>query len=277
MSVIGQQIKKYRSVKGITQEQLGRLIGVTTQAVSKWECGGTPDAELLPALADVFGVSIDALFGREEQNISRSLADKLCGMPEHQAYRDAFNLLWSVEIGILNNTIQDEHFVSQFVDYAAFAEGKRDYFIKAMQDGGMLTIRLSPDLNYGFLMVEPKTSLREQLVDRERLRQVFEIFADKTLLDILFFMYSRPNTPITASFIGKYTGLSDEEVQHCMKKLCRSHLATHQAINTAEGEMHTYLFHQESSVVPLLCFADEIAKEDFTDLSLVFTRQKPLL
>ena len=67
MSVIGQQIKKYRSVKGITQEQLGRLIGVTTQAVSKWECGGTPDAELLPALADVFGVSIDALFGREEQ------------------------------------------------------------------------------------------------------------------------------------------------------------------------------------------------------------------
>ena len=48
MSVIGQQIKKYRTLRGITQEQLGNTIGVTTQAVSKWERGGTPDAELLP-------------------------------------------------------------------------------------------------------------------------------------------------------------------------------------------------------------------------------------
>ena len=36
MSVIGEQIKKIRTEKGITQEQLGELIGVTTQAVSRW-------------------------------------------------------------------------------------------------------------------------------------------------------------------------------------------------------------------------------------------------
>lgn len=35
MSVIGKQIKKYRTQKGYTQEQLGQLLGVTTQAVSK--------------------------------------------------------------------------------------------------------------------------------------------------------------------------------------------------------------------------------------------------
>ena len=44
MSVIGKQIKRYRTQKGLTQEQLGQLLGVTTQAVSKWERGGTPDA-----------------------------------------------------------------------------------------------------------------------------------------------------------------------------------------------------------------------------------------
>ena len=70
MSVIGKQIKKYRMEKGITQEQLGELAGVTTQAVSKWERGGTPDVELLPSLSEVLNVSIDALFGREEQNLS---------------------------------------------------------------------------------------------------------------------------------------------------------------------------------------------------------------
>lgn len=44
MSVIGKQIKKYCIKKGLTQEQLGQLLGVTTQAVSKWERGCTPDA-----------------------------------------------------------------------------------------------------------------------------------------------------------------------------------------------------------------------------------------
>ena len=43
MSVIGEQIKKYRVQKRYTQEKLGNMIGVTTQAVSKWERGGTPD------------------------------------------------------------------------------------------------------------------------------------------------------------------------------------------------------------------------------------------
>lgn len=42
MSVIGEQIKKYRIRKKYTQENLGSMIGVTTQAVSKWERGGTP-------------------------------------------------------------------------------------------------------------------------------------------------------------------------------------------------------------------------------------------
>ncbi|MEE0264644.1 MAG: helix-turn-helix transcriptional regulator, partial [Acutalibacteraceae bacterium] len=69
MSVVGKQIKKYRIEKGITQEQLGQLVGVTTQAVSKWERGGTPDAELLPKLSQVLSVSIDSLFGLGEENL----------------------------------------------------------------------------------------------------------------------------------------------------------------------------------------------------------------
>lgn len=277
MSVIGQQIKKYRLAKEITQEQLGRLIGVTTQAVSKWECGSTPDAEILPALAEALGVSIDTLFGREKRNVAHFLADKLCRVSEQEAFCDAFNMMWALEIGLINNIVQDEYFVSQFVDSPTPVDGKKDYFTKIVQNSGISTVRLSPDLKYCFLMVEPQASMREQLADRESLRQVFEVFADKTLLDILFLMYSRQNTPITASFIGKHIGLSNDEVERCMEKLCQNHLATCEAIVTADGEIHTYMFHQESSVIPLLCFADEIAKPDFVDLSAVFTRTKPLM
>ena len=51
MDTIGQQIKRYRVERGYTQEKLGQLIGVTSQAVSKWERGSVPDAELIPLIA----------------------------------------------------------------------------------------------------------------------------------------------------------------------------------------------------------------------------------
>jgi len=59
---IGSRIAKLRRDKGITQDQLAERMGVSPQAVSKWENGiACPDISLLPALAGFFGISIDEL------------------------------------------------------------------------------------------------------------------------------------------------------------------------------------------------------------------------
>ena len=61
---IGSTIKELRLKQEITQEQLSAYLGVTPQAVSRWEAnGGYPDMEMVPAIANYFGVSIDELFG----------------------------------------------------------------------------------------------------------------------------------------------------------------------------------------------------------------------
>ena len=60
---IGEKIKILRKAKGISQESLAQALGVTFQAVSKWETNvTTPDVGLIPAVASFFGVSIDELF-----------------------------------------------------------------------------------------------------------------------------------------------------------------------------------------------------------------------
>jgi len=60
---IGIQIKQIRLRRGITQEAIAQHLGITAQAVSKWERGvATPDISLLPELSAYLGVSIDALF-----------------------------------------------------------------------------------------------------------------------------------------------------------------------------------------------------------------------
>lgn len=56
-------IMDLRREKGYTQEKLAEMLGVTTAAVSKWECGNSyPDITLLPQIAEIFDVSLDYLF-----------------------------------------------------------------------------------------------------------------------------------------------------------------------------------------------------------------------
>lgn len=61
---IGSTIKRLRREKDITQEQLAEYLGITSRAISQWECDKTaPDISLLPALCHVFDVTADVLLG----------------------------------------------------------------------------------------------------------------------------------------------------------------------------------------------------------------------
>ena len=62
---LGENIRSLRIANGITQEQFGYELGVSAQAVSRWENGATyPDITMLPMIADFFDVTLDELMGR---------------------------------------------------------------------------------------------------------------------------------------------------------------------------------------------------------------------
>ena len=63
---IGENLRKLRKQKNITQDRLAEYLGVTCQAVSRWENSGAyPDIELLPEMARFFSVSLEELMGCE--------------------------------------------------------------------------------------------------------------------------------------------------------------------------------------------------------------------
>lgn len=63
---LGEKIKELRKRDGRKQEDLANALGVTNQAVSRWEKDGSyPDIEMIPAIANYFGITIDELFGYE--------------------------------------------------------------------------------------------------------------------------------------------------------------------------------------------------------------------
>ena len=64
---IGDNLKHLRQQKGLTQEQLADVFGVSAQAVSRWENNTSyPDITLLPGLAIFFNTSVDAIVGMDE-------------------------------------------------------------------------------------------------------------------------------------------------------------------------------------------------------------------
>ena len=67
-ATIGKRISAYRKKLGLTQDQLAEQLGLTAQAVSKWENDlSCPDITILPKLADIFSVTTDELLGREPE------------------------------------------------------------------------------------------------------------------------------------------------------------------------------------------------------------------
>ncbi len=72
---LGSHIKKYRKEKDMTQEALAEYLGVSPQAVSRWENDTTyPDMELIPAMANLFDIPLDDLFGRNNNEKDNEMA-----------------------------------------------------------------------------------------------------------------------------------------------------------------------------------------------------------
>ena len=66
LQALSANIRMYRKARGLSQNELACALSISPQSVSKWECGASaPDVENLCLMAEVLGVSLDALLGRE--------------------------------------------------------------------------------------------------------------------------------------------------------------------------------------------------------------------
>lgn len=111
MIYIAENLRNYRKRLGLTQEDVAEAVFVAPQSVSKWERGETtPDIELLPALAKLLRVSVDALLG-----VDRIHAD--------EAYRAVFGRA---------------HERFEAGDYAGAAQVHREGLQNFPNDDGML-------------------------------------------------------------------------------------------------------------------------------------------
>lgn len=104
---IGKFISKCRKKKGITQNELAELLGITNRAVSKWETGiCMPDAGTIPELCQILDISISDLFSGEKSMENNKDSEKfILKLVKEKAERDKQLLILEILIGILSTSV----------------------------------------------------------------------------------------------------------------------------------------------------------------------------
>ena len=130
---VGEQISALRKAKGITQSDLGERLGVSFQAVSKWERGETlPDVTILPDLAKVLETTIDKILSGGENVVEykgkctvSDLKKGLMCLKNSGEYLGKENLIYRAAIKGINtelNTDIEEAFSDDYIFEAFLAE-----------------------------------------------------------------------------------------------------------------------------------------------------------
>ena len=218
-STILQTLRKNR---GVTQEQLATHLGVSPQAVSKWENGSYPDGDLLPQIADYFEVSIDYLYGRAKDDVSieQQIMDAIKGISvnekfEHyEHFEQTMRYIWATIIGCWpeNGNYYERH----------RSEGSHVVGASIIDNAGFNFFRLNKSLEFFAMVKEPEEGFASYFKVTAELENLFTFLGKKENLKVLFYMLTLDNAEgVSVATIAKRIGISEEAAKEAMEYLIR--------------------------------------------------------
>ena len=246
---IAANITKLRKERGMTQEALAEVIGVSAQTISKWENSTTyPDVALLPVIADVFDVTIDALYGRESVGRSQSSESAIEQVIE-QVRRTFAAVCYDPKLGgsfdyelaqYKKAMLQDEH-------HRSVIENDKDvlYFREKL---GALALR-RPEEGWNSLFTRPENADILRLVADEDFRRAMQVIISRRMLNF------------TLPSLAKAAGVTDAERLGVLLEISRLFAKQELMIDESplvfyeltQGEQKLYLLYA------VLAFTQELA------------------
>lgn len=250
MKTLGERIAELRKERNMTQEGLASTIGISAQAISKWENNVTmPDITLLPLIADVFEVTIDELF---------SITPKPHKHPVNMEEIPSF--------------VYDETIINMWGrEYDDYAEKVKEQFKK------------NPELSTGFVSEEagavygekdlalvylPSAEESLKLLDDEKAAKFLQVLSDRNVRMLLKYQLQQCAHAFTAASASTQTGISETDAKEALEKLTGYNLTFAQDVDVGAGEkLRVYqvfaIYKMPLLVYPLLTLAKKLS--DFRD------------
>lgn len=279
---IGERISAYRKVKGFTQEQLGEMVGVSGQAVSKWENGGVPDTYLLPEIAKVLGVSVDALFGMEKKVSDYSKDEILdilyeycrqhpcCKKDDNNMFLFLFEMLW---------VFQCQHFdyetrplLSEVIE-----KNSRNPQITSeiIRDEGTTYLTLVKDFPF-FCAVRDTPEISKKILSEKNFGKFFSLLADENgLKAAIFTQTTTESSQYTADMMAKIIGIPFESFQKIAPLLVEYGLLHEDTLTLNDSVVKVYHKWNNTQLRPFLIMAYQFINARQCYYNFTSNRTKP--
>ena len=232
---LNEQIAFLRKEKNITQEELANALGVTNQAVSKWEKGQCcPDIELLPDIAKYFNVSIDRLFDNKSALGDEELMLEV--RSEVNKAKDDFALTLRLVFSIYA-ALAEKHFSEtksfdprEIIDELDKSGDSRNWELSDINLTNFTMLRRG-----GSIFFSSNKNLKFENQYLRRAASVFRVFSDvatlKTFRAIYVLTERDEEKYVSTEDIAKESGISIEKTESIL-----------------ENEIYEYLREKESSL-----------------------------
>lgn len=271
---LSQNIKRLRLERRLTQEQLAAALGVSAQAVSKWETSDTyPDGELLVPLAIKLGVSLDELFGNNMvymADISAKIRSLLHETEEKDRFHVARDIGWQIERGLFDCQMLLEE------EYDPEEVGKQQNSSYILDDYGFTLISNGKEPFFS-VFPEPEEGFGQFLEKQEELQKVFRVLSSQDTLTALLYLYrKKENYVFESSVLARECQISTDRIATVMEDLMMLRVVWKQELVIDGRQRILYSSKPSHKLIALLLMAQEVLYTGGYSLQ-AHHRSKPLL
>ncbi|MBQ7336583.1 MAG: helix-turn-helix domain-containing protein [Clostridia bacterium] len=252
---LSQNIKRLRSERNLTQEQLASALGVSAQAVSKWETSETyPDGALLVPLAEALAVSLDELFGHDAASmpdLTKRIIRLIHKTEESERFHLVRDICWQIEKGLFDcrmdidkeydpNELRRRHESSYILDdygFTVVSNGKEPFFA---------------------VFPEPADGFGDFLDETENLQKIFSALSAPNTLRALIYLYQQPqNYLFEGALLAKVCNIAEDALGKVLEDLLLLQLVTKRELSVNGVTRILYNSYPSHKLIALFLMARE--------------------
>ena len=249
-------IKRLRLEKDMTQEQLATKLGVSAQAVSKWETSETyPDGALLVPLANELEVSLDELFGNDAVSMA-DISGRIIKLIHNTEATERFNVArdigWQIERGLFNCRME----IEKKYDPNEIKNQKNASYI--LDDNGFTIVSNGKEPFFS-VFPQPAEGYGHFLNDKDDLQKIFAALSHTDTMNALIYLYHKAeNYVFESSVLAKDCDIPSDRMEAVLDDLLLLKIMWKQNL-TINGEERTLYYSRPShKIMALFIMAREI-------------------